>query len=149
MSLTDIGICFTAKDHIIAQLPPSWSDEAESRAPEQAARYTELQQKLVELSEKRRVARERVERYKALRELLTPLKGPEAGLQSNLVTRDGEVEKELERMKMLLVRVERGLNGLEDKNGEEEESEGMDLDGEADDVEGRLVELMGDNTSPA
>ncbi|KAH8808023.1 kinetochore Sim4 complex subunit Fta4 [Xylogone sp. PMI_703] len=137
------------KDHIIAQLPTSWSEEAESRAPEQAARYKELQQRLVELSEKRRVARERVERYKGLREALSPFAGTEAGLQSNLITRDGEVEKELERMKMLMVRVERGLSGLEKKDDEEgeEEDDGMEIDGEFGDVDARLLQLMGDNRS--
>ncbi|RFU33326.1 hypothetical protein B7463_g3001, partial [Scytalidium lignicola] len=130
------------KDHIIAQLPPSWSDEAESRAPEQAARYKELQQKLVELSEKRGAARQRVEKYKSLREVLSPFEGPEAGLQSNLVTRDGEIERELERMKMLMVRVERGLSGLEKREEDE-----MEVDGEGGGVEERLLELMGDSRS--
>lgn len=95
-------------------MPEQWNEEVESKAPEQAAKYKELQQKLVELNERRKGAREKVENYKALKQLVDLL-GEDAGVQDNLVTKNGEVEIELEKMRRLLVRVERGIGGLEEK----------------------------------
>lgn len=51
------------------------------------------------------------------------------GVQQNLVTRDGEVEKELERMRMLLVRVGDKVARLKPREGSEDD----DLFGERDD----------------
>ena len=126
------------KDEIIQQMPEEWSEEAEAEAPEKAHRYQELQQRLVEVSEKRRVAREKLEQYRNMKKLLVPFEGPEAGLQDNLVVKNGEVEKELERMRMLMLRVERGLQNLEDKQGDE-----MDVDVVEDDGEEKLRNLFG------
>ncbi|RDW82907.1 hypothetical protein BP5796_04398 [Coleophoma crateriformis] len=100
------------RDDIIAQLPPIWSAEAESVAPEQAAQYTSLQARLVTLSEKRNAARQRLEEHRRLKELLSPFQDT-TKLQENLVTRNGEVEKELEKMRTLMMRVERGVGTLE------------------------------------
>lgn len=112
------------KEEIIEQLPPSWSAEAEERAPEQAARYTTLQAKLTELNEKRRAAKERLEQHKHIKSLLQPFN---EGVQENIVTKNGEVEKELERMRMLMFRVERGLGALRERDGGGEEME-IDFD---------------------
>lgn len=127
------------EDHIIEQLPEEWNEEVESEAAEQTQRYKELQSKLVELNEKRRVAREKLKQYKAAKQLLNPFQGEEAGLQDNLVTKNGEMERELERMRMLMLRVERGLQGLEEnKNNEEYE---MDID-IAEDTQKKLLALL-------
>lgn len=120
--------CFIAAPEIIAQLPSTWSEEATELAPEQAARFESLQQKLVELDERRRLAKEKVERYKAMKELLVPFEGVE-NVQGNIVTKNGEVEKELERMRLLLLRVERGVSALGPSEGEDMEVE-MNEDGE-------------------
>jgi hypothetical protein len=128
----------TGNESIIEQLPESWSQEAESKAPEKAARYQELQTRLKELNERRKEKREMVERYRALKVLLGPF-GEGGGVQGNLVTRKGEVEAELERMKLLMVRVQRGVQGLE--KGEEEEGE-MDIDIDADDQR-KVLALLG------
>lgn len=56
--------------------------------------------------------------------------GEEGGVQDNLVTRNGEVEKELERMRMLMLRVERGVEGLEQSKRLVDEENGMDWEEE-------------------
>lgn len=126
------------KDGIIEQMPEEWSEEAEVVAPEKASRYRELQQRLVEVSERRRVARARLEQYRNAKQLLVPFEGEEAGLQDNLVVKNGELEKELEKMRMLMLRVERGLTGLEDKQTDE-----MDVDVVDNDEEEKLRRLLG------
>ncbi|KAE8441581.1 hypothetical protein EG329_004666 [Mollisiaceae sp. DMI_Dod_QoI] len=80
------------QDAVIEQLPEEWSEEAEKKAPEQGRRYKELQQKLIELNERRKAAREKMENYKALKQLIDLL-GEDAGVQDNLVMKNGEVEK--------------------------------------------------------
>jgi len=126
------------KDEIIEQLPEDWSEEAEVEAPEKSRKYQELQQRLVEVTERRRVAKERLEQYRNAKQLLVSFEGEDAGLQSNLVVKNGEIEKELERMRMLMLRVERGLMGLEDRQGDE-----MDIDVVDDDGEEKLRRLIG------
>jgi hypothetical protein len=123
---------------VIEGLPEGWGEEAEERKPEEAARYREVREQLVELSERRRVARERLEEYRTAKRLLEAFRGEEAGLQDNLVTKNGEVERELERMRMLMLRVERGMGGLGEDGGKEE----MDIDD--DEEKGRKAfELLG------
>ena len=91
------------------------------------------------LNEKRKVARERVEQYRAAKKLLEPFEGEDAGLQENLVTKNGQMEKELERMRMLMLRVERGIMGLQDNGGEE-----MDIDVDLEeDEKSKLMALLG------
>jgi hypothetical protein len=128
------------KESIIEQLPEEWSEEAEAKAPEQAQKYKDLQQRLAELNERKKQARERVEGYKAFKGVLDLLAGEEAGLQENLVTKNGEVEEELEKMRRLMLRVERGMNGLEDKGVDEGDE--MDLDREGLE-EGKILRLLG------
>lgn len=125
------------KENVIEQLPEEWSAEAETKAPEQARRYQELQQKLVELNEKRNAAKEKLESHKKLKELLDPL-GPEGEVQSNLVTKNGEVEQELEKMRRLMLRVERGLGTLGDANT----SDAMNIDLEDGDTQ-KVMALFG------
>lgn len=130
------------KEEIIEKLPEEWSEEAESRAPEEAAKYKELQQRLMELNKKRKIARERVEQYRAAKKLLEPFEGEDAGLQSNLVTKNGEVERELERMRMLMLRVERGVMGLERRERKGGDEMDVDVDLEAEE-ERKVAALLG------
>ncbi|TVY35784.1 hypothetical protein LOCC1_G007990, partial [Lachnellula occidentalis] len=88
--------CDFRKENIIDQMPSTWSEEAEVEAPAKAAQYVELQTRLEELNVRRREKREVVERYRALKGLLGPF-AEGGGVQGNLVTREGEVEGELER----------------------------------------------------
>jgi len=48
----------------------------------------------------------------------------EGGLQGNLVTKHGEMEEELEKMRMLMLRVARGVDLLDDKGEDDEEMDG-------------------------
>ncbi|KAM3076302.1 hypothetical protein ACMFMG_006194 [Clarireedia jacksonii] len=125
----------------IESLPLSWSEEAETKAPAQAARYTVLQQKLVALNERRNAVKERLEQCRAAEKLLRPLEEASGCVQENLVTRGGEVERELERMRMLLLRVERGLVGV---RGAEEEGEGeREMEDEFVEDEGGKLRALG------
>jgi len=54
----------------------------------------------------------------------------EAGVQENLVGRNSEVELELERMRRLMARVERGMLGLGDGGGDMDVDGDIDVDGE-------------------
>jgi hypothetical protein len=113
--------------------------DAEAKAPEEATKYNELQRKLADLNERRKATRDRVERYRAAKKLLDPFKGEDAGLQENLVTKNGEIERELERMRMLMLRVERGVMGLGGRIGDDE----MELDVDLDEDENRkLLDLL-------
>lgn len=93
-----------------------------------------------ELNEKRKRARQKVEGYKAFKGVLDLLAGEEAGLQENLVTRNGEVEEELEKMRRLMLRVERGMNGLEEKGAGEGDEMDVDEEGFED---GKILRLLG------
>ncbi|KAI1136250.1 kinetochore Sim4 complex subunit Fta4 [Hypoxylon sp. FL0543] len=111
-----------ASDEVISTLPSAWDLHSPSQAeahPSEAHRYADLAASLISLSARRREGRARLDRLRRMRTLLSPLtSGPhsqndEAGrggsgidkVQPNLVARDGELEKELERMRVLLVRV--------------------------------------------
>jgi hypothetical protein len=133
-------VVIIGQEEIIEQLPATWSEEAESVAPEKAARYKELQTRLTKLNERRKASREKLERYKALKGLLEPFEEG-TDVQGNLVVKEGEVEKELERMKLLMVRVQRGVQGLEHKEVDGEE---MDIDVERDEQEKVLAVLGGE-----
>ncbi|KAJ0295422.1 hypothetical protein COL516b_012574 [Colletotrichum fioriniae] len=75
--------------------------------PMEVKRYVELAGRLKELVEQRQQARARVERLRRMKALLDPFRTEDAGagVQENLVTRDGEIEKEMEKMRVLLARV--------------------------------------------
>lgn len=80
----------------------------------EAKRYADTTLRLTELSTQRRELRQRVEKLRRMHSVVEPLKTSEggAGVQENLITRNGAVEKELERMRMLLARVAGRVNGL-------------------------------------
>lgn len=140
---------------VISSLPPAWESEREAAAyPLEAERYAELAGRLRGLAARRDEARARVQRLRRMRALLAPFSGSTAdgagageessfstsgGVQENLVTRDGEVEKELERMRMLLVRVGDKVARLKEKEaGRDDDDSDLFGDGDAmvvDDVE--------------
>ena len=65
----------------------------------------------------------------------------DAGLQDNLVTKNGEVEVELEKMRRLMLRVERGVGALEGKAAGEGEEMDVDFDVEGEE-EGKILALL-------
>ncbi|KAJ9254386.1 kinetochore Sim4 complex subunit Fta4 [Paecilomyces variotii] len=87
----------------ISKLPLEW--ESESADEEGRQRYQQLRTRLVELDEQRQQQQRRLAEYKRLQALLEPFKDPQSNIQPNLVTRDGELGKELDRMRMLVARV--------------------------------------------
>ncbi|KAI6249896.1 hypothetical protein HI914_01236 [Erysiphe necator] len=72
-------------------------------------RYTKLRSDLVELNTRRHVVQQRLEKLNSLRDILKFFDNP-MDIQSNLVTRGGGLEQELERMCRLMLRVERVLS---------------------------------------
>jgi hypothetical protein len=108
-----------------AALPEAWPDarEAERRPPE-AARYAELSERARDAAAAVAAARARVAALRAADAALAPFAGGGDAVQPNLVTRGGEVERELERMRVLLARVGDRVARLREEEEEEEEEEG-------------------------
>jgi len=139
---------YLADGAIIASLPPAWegvsSQQAESH-PAEAQRYAELVSRLQELSSQREDAAARVSRLERMKALLEPFDDA-AAVQENLVTRNGEVETELQRMRMLLARVGGRVSQLREreggKAGKAREGDEMVVDVEADEQRkiGQLLE---------
>jgi hypothetical protein len=105
----------------IRSLPEDYSDlhihpDASSNFSEsEAARYKDLYDRLVSLAEQRDQQQQRLERYKQLQTLLEPFTNAQENVQPNLVTRDGELGKELERMRILLARVTGRVSEMKDQ----------------------------------
>ncbi|KAI9835981.1 MAG: hypothetical protein M1837_003548, partial [Sclerophora amabilis] len=98
-------------------------------------RYAELQAKLTSLNTRRSEVQQRLTRYRHLQRLLEPFKNPQENVQPNLVTRDGELGKELDRMRILMARVAGRIEGLDGQGRrtpgdevEEEQSEQQKLE---------------------
>jgi uncharacterized membrane protein YccC len=93
--------------------------------PMETKRYADAVQQLTELNDQRKQLREQVARLKRLQSIVEPLQTDEngAGIQENLLTRNGPVEKELERMRILLARVGGRVLSLPEEapNGEAKE----------------------------
>lgn len=89
-------------------LPPSAAEQQDEGGAEdeaQAQRYSDLFGQLTALARQRDEAQAALQRYRRLRELLQPYEEPQTRIQPNLVTKDGELGRELERMRALLARV--------------------------------------------
>lgn len=68
-------------------------------------RYQRLRDRLASLDQQRQQKQRRIDQLQHLHRLLEPFKEPQVAIQPNLVTRDGELARELERMRMLMARV--------------------------------------------
>jgi len=93
----------------VESLPESYDDlhvhpDRETNA-EEAEEYARLREELLELSRTRDTLRRKLAQYQHLQKLLEPLDQPLENVQPNLATRDGELSKELDRMRILLARV--------------------------------------------
>ncbi|CZR47169.1 uncharacterized protein FPRO_08543 [Fusarium proliferatum ET1] len=114
------------EDKSIEALPASWHLEKDiNDYPMEAKRYADAVQQLTELNDQRKQLRDKVARLKRLQTIVEPLQTDEngAGIQENLLTRNGPVEKELERMRILLARVGGRVLSLPEEapNGEAKE----------------------------
>ncbi|KAI0018624.1 kinetochore Sim4 complex subunit Fta4 [Xylariomycetidae sp. FL0641] len=122
----------------IAALPATWPSPRETQQhPTEAARYAALASSLKSLAARRAAATERVARLRRMAGLLAPFTSSsdpndddddgaykqegerDPGVQPNLVTRDGALERELERMRVLLVRVAGRVAGLPEPEPDE------------------------------
>jgi hypothetical protein len=74
-------------------------------ATDKIARYENLYQRLVVLDSRRQAQQKRLAQYRQLEVLLEPLKNPQENIQPNLITRDGELIQEIDKMRMLVGRV--------------------------------------------
>ncbi|ODA79232.1 hypothetical protein RJ55_04825 [Drechmeria coniospora] len=107
------------EEDVIEALPESWPSERDVlEYPMEAKRYADAVGRLAELSERRKGLAQRVERLGRLKAAVDPFQTTDstgAGIQENLITRDGAVEKELERMRVLLARVAGRIGDLRDR----------------------------------
>lgn len=155
-----------ATDEAIASLPPTWDIQKPHEAsdhPLEAHRYAELTTALTSLSTRRQEVRQRVERLRRMAALLAPFEAndedttqseisqPRMSVQENLITRNGEVERELERMRLLLARVRGRIAHLPDKNlstslDDDDNDDGLadptDLDSLERDRVGKLLDRL-------
>ncbi|MCJ1399639.1 hypothetical protein MMC11_002841 [Xylographa trunciseda] len=120
-------------DEAIHALPDEWPEEDSADASglemfAEAARYKQLRARLVTLSGARAAQRAKLAQMQQLRELLRPFERAQETVQPNLVTRDGELAREVERMKVLMARVGDKIGGLERRHGLERGVEIEDVD---------------------
>ncbi|KAK7419804.1 hypothetical protein QQZ08_010692 [Neonectria magnoliae] len=118
-------------DHdTIEGLPETWVSEKETNDhPMEAKLYSDAVRRLSELDEQRQRLRDRVAKLNRLKSVAQPLQTAEsgAGVQENLLTRGGPVEKELERMRFLLARVGGRVNALPDSGGSNPQPEEVEV----------------------
>lgn len=68
-------------------------------------RYQQIRKDLVDGDQRRQEKQQYLEQLRHLQRLTEPFKDPQNHVQPNLVTRDGELIQELEKMRMLVARV--------------------------------------------
>ncbi|EED21592.1 conserved hypothetical protein [Talaromyces stipitatus ATCC 10500] len=88
---------------VIEKLPSQY--RGDDASPEKKERYEALYKRLVALHNKRQEKQKQLAQYKQLEALLEPFKNPQENIQPNLVTRDGELVREIDKMRMLVARV--------------------------------------------
>ncbi|KYK57338.1 hypothetical protein DCS_04347 [Drechmeria coniospora] len=119
VSMENADTAPVAEEDVIEALPESWPSERDVlEYPMEAKRYADAVGRLAELSERRKGLAQRVERLGRLKAAVDPFQTTDstgAGIQENLITRDGAVEKELERMRVLLARVAGRIGDLRDR----------------------------------
>ncbi|KAJ5091563.1 hypothetical protein NUU61_006433 [Penicillium alfredii] len=79
--------------------------EGQSASEEENTRYQQLRERLAQLDNQREQRQRRLDQLHHLQRLLGPFQNPRRDIQPNLVTRDGELVQELEKMRMLVARV--------------------------------------------
>ncbi|KAL3449456.1 kinetochore Sim4 complex subunit Fta4 [Aspergillus insuetus] len=105
----------------IAQLPGELYDQSASE--DDQLRYKRLRERLASLDNLRQQRQRRLNQLRQLQCLLEPFCEPQDNVQPNLVTRDGELVRELEKMRMLVARVSgRIAHSQKGDNGESEAS---------------------------
>ena len=72
----------------------------------------------MDLASQRQAQRTKIQQYRHLQRLLEPLKNPQETVQPNLVTKDGDLAKELDKMRFLMARVSGRVAVLDQAGGE-------------------------------
>lgn len=130
-----------ATEAVIESMPEVWDEPEEAdRLPEEAARYAELAANLKERNARRVEMKKKIAQYKKLKEELEPLGDAKDNVQENLCTRDGSVEAELQKMRMLLARVK---GRLETMDGSEQRRSRDEVDSDGD--EAKAVSVLFDS----
>lgn len=75
-----------------------------TQADELSCRYKQLQTRLLTLSVQRQAQLQKAAQFKHFERLLEPFKNAQETIQPNLAAKDGELYKELERLKLLMAR---------------------------------------------
>ncbi|PYI32350.1 putative kinetochore protein fta4 [Aspergillus indologenus CBS 114.80] len=112
----------------IAQLPLELEDP--NASDEDRARYQELRERLVALDSRRKQRQRRLNQLRQLQRLLEPFQNPQANIQPNLVTRDGELVQELDKMRMLVARVGGRIEQGKKKLNSDEQKASYSLEGD-------------------
>lgn len=111
---------------------------------QEAARYMALRARLEVAVAEQRKQRGRLEGYRRLKRLLEPFENAESEVQGNLVVKDGELGRELERLRVLVARVTGALGEMNESEGSRQTGD-MGAGEEEDRREGRrdmLSEVM-------
>ncbi|KAE8401779.1 kinetochore Sim4 complex subunit Fta4 [Aspergillus pseudonomiae] len=110
----------------LTQLPVELEDQSASE--EERLRYQELRERLVTLDDQRQQRRRRLEQLRRLQRLLEPFQEPQQNIQPNLITRDGELVQELEKMRMLVARVGGRIQHSKKRGNSQEDPTSYQLD---------------------
>lgn len=134
----DVDLC---EAESIASLPENYADlcsETDSTpSPEDVDKYDVLRRKLVELSRKRAEQAQKLSAYRHLQQLLVPFEDAQINIQPNLVTKDGELSKEFDRMRMLIARI------LSRADGIQRSDPNLDIDNAITTNEEKLAHVIG------
>ncbi|KAJ9480961.1 hypothetical protein VN97_g12552 [Penicillium thymicola] len=87
----------------ITKMPVTF--ESQEASEEEHTRYRELRERLASLDSQRQQRQRRLDQLQHLRRLVEPFRDPKNDIQSNLITKDGELVQELEKMRMLVASV--------------------------------------------
>ena len=109
--------------------------------PLEATRYAETVAQLQALDGKREEVRAHVARLERMKALMAPFEDVAGSVQDSLVTRNGPVELELQKMRMLLARVGGRVGQLKEQ-GSGKDGEEMDVDMDEGDEEKKVGLLL-------
>ncbi|KUL88640.1 hypothetical protein ZTR_05112 [Talaromyces verruculosus] len=106
---TGVEIGSDLSNHLVIEKLPS-QYRGDDASPEEKERYKLLYERLVALDNRRQEKQKQLAQYKQLEALLEPFKNPQENIQPNLLTRDGELVREIDKMRMLVARVAGRVN---------------------------------------
>ncbi|OLL24440.1 hypothetical protein NEOLI_005108 [Neolecta irregularis DAH-3] len=101
----------------LEQLPQQWPFEG---SEEEKERYSELLSNLISISSAVSASKSKHVYYSHLHDLVMSYSDPQKTVQSNLVTRDGPIDQELRRMRILAAKIGAKLEGKRFKRKAEE-----------------------------